>query len=149
MESSDSQEVKVKEVQAPVLMVKMTPKQILKAEEQSKKYLQQQKEYLEEFKRMIDNKEITIVDMVKSVKSYRKILESRNRASKIHYEETQKARDETKKYYNNIKDKVEAYKEELLKAEMEKVNKEVLDLSNNLVKTERPIRKYKKSTNTN
>ena len=124
--------------------IKMTPKQILKAEEQSKKYLQQQKEYLEEFKRMIDNKEITIVDMVKSVKSYRKILESRNRASKIHYEETQKARDETKKYYNNIKDKVEAYKKELLKAEMEKINKEVLDLSNNLIVSERPVKTYKK-----
>jgi chromosome segregation ATPase len=124
--------------------IKMTPKQILKAEEQSKKYLQQQKEYLEEFKRMIDNKELTIVDMVKSVKSYRKILESRNRASKIHYEEIQKARDETKKYYNNIKDKVEAYKEELLKAEMEKINKEVLDLSNNLVVSERPVKTYKK-----
>lgn len=125
-------------------IVKMTPKQILKAEEQTKKYLQQQKEYLEEFKRMIDNKEITIVDMVKSVKAYRKILESRNRASKIHYEKTKEQQEEIKGYYSSIKQKVEDYKQQLIKEEMSKINKEVLDLSNNLVVSERPVKTYKK-----
>ena len=148
MESSDSQEVKVKEVQAPVLMVKMTQKQIEQAKQRAEKFLKEQEECLASFKRMVENKEISVIDIVKSIKSYRKILDNRNKHSKIHYEKAKEKQEELKGYYDSIKQKVEEYKQMLLKEEIEKSNKEVLDLSNNLVKTERPIRKYKKH-NTN
>ena len=148
MVSSDSQEVKVKEVQAPVLMVKMTQKQIEQAKQRAEKFLKQQEECLTELKRMVENKEISVIDIVKSLKSYRKILENRNKHSKIHYEKAKEQQEELKGYYDSIKQRVEDYKQQLIKEEMEKANKQVLDLSNNLVKTERPIRKYKKQ-NTN
>ena len=128
-----------------VKTVKMTAKQIEKAEELKNKYLQEQKASLEELKNMVDNKEITVVDLVKSVKSYRKILDSRNKHAKANYEknkdEIKAVRDEAKGYYNSIKERVEAYKEQLIKEEMEKINKEVLDLSNNLIVSERPVKR--------
>ena len=128
-----------------VKTVKMTAKQIEKAEELKNKYLQEQKASLEELKQMVENKEITVVDLVKSVKSYRKILDSRNKHAKANYEknkdELKAVRDEAKGYYNSIKERVEAYKEQLIKEEMVKINKEVLDLSNNLIVSERPVKR--------
>ena len=56
-------------------------------------------------------------------------------------------REEAKGYYSSIKERVEAYKQELIKEEMKKVNKEVLDLSNNLILTEKPVKVYKKVVN--
>ena len=125
--------------------VKMTKKQIEKAEELKNKYLQEQNASLEELKQMVENKEITVVDLVRSVKSYRKILDNRNKHAKINYEkhkdELKAVRDEAKGYYNSIKERVEAYKEQLIKEEMDKINKEVLDLSNNLIVSERPVKR--------
>ena len=131
----------------PTRIVKMTPKQIQKAQEQSEKFLQEQKASLEELKKMVDNKELTVVDIVKSVKSYRKILDNRNKHAKQNYEKNKDMREEAKGYYNSIKERVEAYKKELIKEEMEKVNKEVMDLSNNLVVSEKPPKVYKKVVN--
>jgi len=146
MESSDSQ---TQPTSQPIKIVKMTAKQIQKAKELSEKFLKEQEECLEEFKRMVENKEISIIDIVKSVKSYRKILDNRNKHSKIHYEKAKEQQEEIKGYYNSIKQRVEDYKQQLIKEEMEKANKQVLDLSNNLVKTERQPKVYRKSANTN
>jgi hypothetical protein len=125
----------------PVKIVKMTQKQIEKAEELKNKYLQEQNECLEELKNMVANKEITVVDLVKSVKSYRKILDSRNKHAKANYEKNKDVREEAKGYYNSIKERVEAYKNQLIQEEMSKINKEVIDLSNNLIVSERPVKR--------
>ena len=129
----------------PVKMVKMTQKQIDKAEELKNKYLQEQNASLDELRQMVANKEITVVDLVKSVKSYRKILDNRNKHAKAHYEKNKDdlkaVREEAKGYYNSIKERVEAYKNQLIQEEMSKINKEVIDLSNNLIVSERPVKR--------
>ena len=124
-----------------VKTVKMTQKQIEKAEELKSKYLQEQNACLEELRNMVANKEITVVDLVKSVKSYRKILDSRNKHAKANYDKNKEVREEAKGYYNSIKERVEAYKNQLIQEEMIKINKEVIDLSNNLIVSERPVKR--------
>lgn len=124
-----------------VKVVKMTAKQIQKAQELKDKYLQEQNACLEELKSMVANKEITVVDLVKSVKSYRKILDNRNKHSKANYDKNKDVREEAKGYYDSIKKRVEAYKNQLIQEEMTNINKEVIDLSNNLIVSERPVKR--------
>lgn len=122
---------------------KLTAKQIEQATEKANKFLKEQEECLAELKTLIENKEISVVDLMKSFKAYRNILDNRNKSAHLKYDKKKEANQERRRCYEKIKDKLEAYKEELIKGELEKTNKEVLDLSNNLIMTEKIKRKVK------
>jgi len=113
------------------------------ATEKANKFLKEQEECLTELRTLIENKEISVVDLMKSFKAYRNILDNRNKSAHLKYDKKKEINKERRKCYDKIKDKIEAYKEELIKEELEKTNKEVLDLSNNLIMTEKVKRKVK------
>jgi len=114
-------------------VVKMTQKQIQKAEEQSKKYLMEQEDAIKELNNYI-NEGLTPLEIVKALRTYKRLLLRNNKAVKKNYESKKEI---VKTTLQKAKDKIKEMKEAIIKDALEEA-KEVY--KNSILKTKDNIK---------
>ena len=111
----------------------MTQKQIQKAEEQSKKYLMEQEDAIKDLNNYI-NEGLTPLEIVKALRTYKRLLLRNNKAVKKNYESKKEI---VKSTLQKAKDKIKEMKEAIIKDALEEA-KEVY--KNTILKTKDNIK---------
>jgi len=120
-----------------IKIVKMTPKQIQKAEEQSKKYLTEQENAVKELNTFIDEG-LTPLEVVKALRTYKRLLLRNNKAVKKNYDSKKEI---VKSSLQKAKDKIKEMKDTIIKEALEEA-KEVY--KNTIMKTKDNIKPLNK-----
>lgn len=117
-----------------VKLVKMTPKQIQKAEEQARKHLLEQEEASKELDRQIEEG-LTPLDIIKALKTYKRLLIRNNKAVKKNYDAK---KDIVKTSVQKARDAIKEMKETLIKKALDEAkevyNNTILKSKNNIQK---------------